>query len=436
MRRVTVPNEDGSRKKSHGNHNEKTLLFFYHPISPPPQTIPLSLLVILCHRRCPSHGGALPTRAASAATTYPDCDRTFSCGAITNATFPFTGGDHPPNATRRRSLSPAATTPSTKLTHDFTRPTEFALGNIRFEDLQSEAGKKLLQRSGRAPDDISSVVLVEKDSPFFSLQLKASGSPGYEAYVRDFQRLFVVQTDNSETSSCLGTPAKVKEWNRPLKTLSSQQDHKLMFGLLFSLKSLTAKMDPTSAEKGNLGVPQLPGQGCSFHSFRTNTYKLSFMESPSGIKESTLFSRITHQVNVRMADWESDNRETHFSDYRASTPCPYIMVDDHPGRHDPSRIITHRVQCTIAEFNDCLIKCYTLDVSKKWRELIGGLDKRLPGRSFLINSEQSLIEPYVGRKIFKTIRCGSSLFYGNSMPIRDADMFETITTTSEVLPNV
>ena len=41
-----------------------------------------------------------------------------------------------------------------------------------------------------------------------------------------------------------------------------------------------------SVEKGNLGVPQLTGQGCSFHSFRTNTYKLSFMESPSGIKVS------------------------------------------------------------------------------------------------------------------------------------------------------
>ncbi|KAL0791734.1 hypothetical protein Bca101_007980 [Brassica carinata] len=100
-----------------------------------------------------------------------------------------------------------------------------------------------------------------------------------------------------------------KEWNRPLHTLNPQQDHKLMFGLLFSLKSLTAKMDPVklvisssifpfdvdlinfgsiypvcSADKGNLGVPQLPGQGCSFHSFRTNTYKLSFMETPSGIK--------------------------------------------------------------------------------------------------------------------------------------------------------
>ncbi|XP_039028924.1 trafficking protein particle complex subunit 1-like isoform X2 [Hibiscus syriacus] len=75
-----------------------------------------------------------------------------------------------------------------------------------------------------------------------------------------------------------------REWIRPLHTLNFQQDHKLMFGLLFSLKSLAAKMDPTCADKGNLGVPQLPGQGCSFHSFRTNTYKLNFMETPSGIK--------------------------------------------------------------------------------------------------------------------------------------------------------
>ncbi|KAF5466725.1 hypothetical protein F2P56_016629, partial [Juglans regia] len=37
---------------------------------------------------------------------------------------------------------------------------------IRFEPLQSDAGKKLLRRSGRAPDDISSVVLVEKDRSY------------------------------------------------------------------------------------------------------------------------------------------------------------------------------------------------------------------------------------------------------------------------------
>ncbi|XP_058113215.1 DCC family protein At1g52590, chloroplastic [Magnolia sinica] len=37
---------------------------------------------------------------------------------------------------------------------------------IRYEALQSESGKKLLQRSGRSPDDISSVVLVEKDRSY------------------------------------------------------------------------------------------------------------------------------------------------------------------------------------------------------------------------------------------------------------------------------
>ncbi len=37
---------------------------------------------------------------------------------------------------------------------------------LRYAALQSEAGKKLLQRCGRAPDDISSIVLVEQDACF------------------------------------------------------------------------------------------------------------------------------------------------------------------------------------------------------------------------------------------------------------------------------
>ncbi|XP_073294345.1 LEAF RUST 10 DISEASE-RESISTANCEUS RECEPTOR-LIKE PROTEIN KINASE-like 1.4 isoform X2 [Primulina huaijiensis] len=34
-------------------------------------------------------------RSQNDAATFPDCDRTFSCGAITNITYPFTGGDRP-----------------------------------------------------------------------------------------------------------------------------------------------------------------------------------------------------------------------------------------------------------------------------------------------------------------------------------------------------
>ena len=37
-------------------------------------------------------------------------------------------------------------------------------GVVRFAALQSEVGRALLQRCGRAPDDISSIVLVENDT--------------------------------------------------------------------------------------------------------------------------------------------------------------------------------------------------------------------------------------------------------------------------------
>lgn len=39
-------------------------------------------------------------------------------------------------------------------------------GKVRFAALQSDAGKQLLRRSGRSPDDISSIVLVEENESF------------------------------------------------------------------------------------------------------------------------------------------------------------------------------------------------------------------------------------------------------------------------------
>jgi predicted DCC family thiol-disulfide oxidoreductase YuxK len=39
-------------------------------------------------------------------------------------------------------------------------------GELRFAALQSDAGRTLLQRSGRNPDDISSIVLVEESGSF------------------------------------------------------------------------------------------------------------------------------------------------------------------------------------------------------------------------------------------------------------------------------
>ncbi len=106
-----------------------------------------------------------------------------------------------------------------------------------------------------------------------------------------------------------GTCLCYHEWRRPRPCdLPPEDDQKNMFGLLFALRTFAAALDPirygegvskattvirnpstltsinNSANKPALGESFRIGDGCSFHSFRTNNYKLHFMESPSGFK--------------------------------------------------------------------------------------------------------------------------------------------------------
>ncbi|EPS67916.1 hypothetical protein M569_06857, partial [Genlisea aurea] len=109
-----------------------------------------------------------------------------------------------------------------------------------------------------------------------------------------------------------------------------------------------------------------------------------------------------------------------------SSPCSYVLVDDHPGRHDPSHIVTHRILGPISHFCDNVIDSCNSSLSEEWREAIRGLGMMVAlETSLLISSEKKLSEPFVARKIFETLRCGSAVFFGNSMPIRDADMYGT-----------
>lgn len=69
------------------------------------------------------------------------------------------------------------------------------------------------------------------------------------------------------------------EWSRPRSVVSQAEDQKLMFGLLFQLKkNFVPLLDPTGGQDGS----------CSFHSFRTEVYKLHFLESPSGLRFALL----------------------------------------------------------------------------------------------------------------------------------------------------
>eukprot|EP01038_Epipyxis_sp_PR26KG_P004339 gene4339-6142_t len=62
-----------------------------------------------------------------------------------------------------------------------------------------------------------------------------------------------------------------KEWNRPLNTLSDdpEEERKLMFGMLFSLKDLASKLSPSTNE--------------NLHVIKTNSFTLHHFQSLSGI---------------------------------------------------------------------------------------------------------------------------------------------------------
>ena len=72
------------------------------------------------------------------------------------------------------------------------------------------------------------------------------------------------------------------EWSRPRARKNAADDAKMMFGLLFSLNGFAAKVDPT-APPAPPGAPP-PRRSVGFRSFRTNTYKLHYLELPSGVQ--------------------------------------------------------------------------------------------------------------------------------------------------------
>ncbi|XP_031479416.1 protein PHYLLO, chloroplastic isoform X2 [Nymphaea colorata] len=106
------------------------------------------------------------------------------------------------------------------------------------------------------------------------------------------------------------------------------------------------------------------------------------------------------------------------------SPQSYIMVEKHPHRHDPSHIVTHRIQCSIVEFASVILKFVQPSTRSNWCTWLQALNAMVAWEiSFRLHAEESLSEPFVAQVVSEALYPDAAMFLGNSMIIRDFDNY-------------
>ncbi|XP_002986213.2 protein PHYLLO, chloroplastic [Selaginella moellendorffii] len=110
------------------------------------------------------------------------------------------------------------------------------------------------------------------------------------------------------------------------------------------------------------------------------------------------------------------------------SPRAYILVEEHPYRHDPGHRLTHRIKSSAGEFARFVMKeltepefperCHSYGM---WLHVLSDTVRR--EILFQLQAEATLTEPCIARIVSSSITTESAVFLGNSMPIRDVDMY-------------
>lgn len=123
-----------------------------------------------------------------------------------------------------------------------------------------------------------------------------------------------------------------------------------------------------------------------------------------------------------------------FLQYMQQTPRPrhHIIIKNHPYRYDPSNTITHHVETDIAAFCEALLDNLTLSPAPEWSHAFlarsASVDRIV---SATVNASQSLSEIAVARLVSERLPADQALWLGNSMPVRDMDMYGSPFSNSE-----
>ncbi len=105
-------------------------------------------------------------------------------------------------------------------------------------------------------------------------------------------------------------------------------------------------------------------------------------------------------------------------------PEDYIHVHDHSRRQDPAHIITQRIETDISTFCAAIMPLLHKSVTAEDLEIMDKRTGELVGD--FVERSTEISEIFVAAKVADIIPAGQGLYLGNSMPVRDFDMFGRI----------
>jgi 2-succinyl-5-enolpyruvyl-6-hydroxy-3-cyclohexene-1-carboxylate synthase len=102
----------------------------------------------------------------------------------------------------------------------------------------------------------------------------------------------------------------------------------------------------------------------------------------------------------------------------------YILVKEHPFRYDPNHQITHSIEADIEQCCQTLMPMVERSRDTGWFDSWQQASNRAhEDIEQFLNDRNALSEPAIARHISSNIPRQQALFLGNSMPVRDMDMF-------------
>ncbi|MCL4217652.1 MAG: 2-succinyl-5-enolpyruvyl-6-hydroxy-3-cyclohexene-1-carboxylic-acid synthase [Candidatus Hydrogenedentes bacterium] len=210
-----------------------------------------------------------------------------------------------------------------------------------------------------------------------------------------------------------GTPDGLE---RVVEAIEGAERGVILAGSLSSMEEAAAVVELSR----HLGWPLLPDVASSIRFGAHSDFMASYYDVAL---QSTAFNGLLRpDVALQIGGAITSKRlNQHLESYG---PRTFIHAANHPGRLDPNHRVTLRIETGIAAFCNQLTGHASPNLDLAWRDELVAVSAALD--TFLnefMGRHRQVSEPALARTITQLAPRDSILFAGNSMPIRDLDMY-------------